>query len=187
VDGDPADLAEARLVAGPAPAGPCPRGGGGKDGAAPRPRDPPLHRPDPSRPLALTASDGASRISNGPHVMPIYEYHCADCRRRVSLLVMRISDPGTPRCPPGGSGQLTRLMSRVAAIRAGDDRPRALARPRQRRGPGPESVGRWMKKVGGELGDEATEDWDEMVEEAVEQEAGGDGPAPEASDTAENL
>ena len=28
--------------------------------------------------------------------MPIYEYHCADCRRRVSLLVMRISDPEAP-------------------------------------------------------------------------------------------
>src|SRR5262249_60027913 len=129
VDGDPADLAEARLVAGPAPAGPCPRGGGGKDGAAPRPRDPPLHRPDPSRPLALTASDGASRISNGPHVMPIYEYHCADCRRRVSLLVMRISDPGVPRCPRGGGGQPTRLLSPVATIRSGGDRLQAPAGP----------------------------------------------------------
>src|SRR5262245_57851047 len=63
----------------------------------------------PSRPsLALTAPDGASRSSNGPHIMPIYEYHCADCRRRVSLLVMRISDPGTARCPRCGGEHLTR-------------------------------------------------------------------------------
>ena len=49
--------------------------------------------------------------------MPIYEYHCADCRRRVSLLVMRISDPEAPRCPRCGGEQLTRLMSRFAILR----------------------------------------------------------------------
>jgi len=122
--------------------------------------------------------------------MPIYEYHCADCRRRVSLLVMRISDPGTPRCPRCGGEHLTRLMSRFATIRSEDDRLESLADPGQLGDldeNDPRSVARWMKKMGGELGDEATEDWDEMVEEAVEQEAGGDGTAPEASDTAEDF
>ena len=28
--------------------------------------------------------------------MPIYEYFCGDCRKRVSLLVRSISNPGTP-------------------------------------------------------------------------------------------
>jgi putative FmdB family regulatory protein len=108
--------------------------------------------------------------------MPIYEYHCADCRRRVSLLVMRISDPGTPRCPRCAGEQLTRLMSRFATIRSEDDRLESLADPGQMGDldeNDPRSVARWMKKMGTEMGEDAGEDWDEMVDEAVEQEEGG--------------
>ena len=115
--------------------------------------------------------------------MPIYEYHCADCRRRVSLLVMRISDPGTPRCPRCGGEQLTRLMSRFATVRSEDDRLESLADPGQMGDldeNDPRSVARWMKKMGSEMGEDASDDWDEMVDEAVEQEEGGS-----ESDTAE--
>jgi putative FmdB family regulatory protein len=109
--------------------------------------------------------------------MPIYEYHCADCRRPVSLLVMRISDPATPHCPRCGGERLTRLLSRFATIRSEDDRLESLADPTQLGDldeNDPRSMARWMKKMGGELGDDAGEDWDAMVDEAVEQEAGGD-------------
>ena len=125
--------------------------------------------------------------------MPIYEYQCADCRRRVSLLVVRISDPGTPRCPRCGGEALTRLMSRFATIRSEDDRLDSLADPGQLGDldeNDPRSVARWMKKMGGELGDDAGEgeNWDEMVEEAVEQEeAGGEGDRTEASDPSDDL
>jgi putative FmdB family regulatory protein len=121
--------------------------------------------------------------------MPIYEYHCADCRRRVSLLVMRISDPEVPRCPRCGGEQLTRLMSRFATLRSEDARLESLADPGQLGDldeSDPRSVARWMKKMGSEMGDDAGEDWDEMVDEAVEQEEAGDGVdaagAPGASD-----
>jgi putative FmdB family regulatory protein len=121
--------------------------------------------------------------------MPIYEYHCADCRRRVSLLVMRISDPEAPRCPRCGGEQLTRLMSRFATLRSEDDRLESLADPGQLGDldeSDPRSVARWMKKMGSEMGDDAGEDWDQMVDEAVEQEeAGGEvdaAGAPGASD-----
>ncbi len=109
--------------------------------------------------------------------MPIYEYQCADCRRRVSLLVMRISDPGTPQCPRCAGERLTRLMSRFATIRSEDDRLESLADPGQLGDldeNDPHSVARWMKKMGGELGEDVGEDWDEMVDEAVEQEGTGD-------------
>lgn len=124
--------------------------------------------------------------------MPIYEYQCADCRRRVSLLVMRISDPGTPRCPRCGGEQLTRLMSRFATLRSEDDRLDSLADPGQLAGldeNDPRSVARWMKKMGGELGEDVGgEDWDEMVDEAVEQEeAGGEADATGAGDASDDL
>ncbi|MBI3458440.1 MAG: zinc ribbon domain-containing protein [Candidatus Rokubacteria bacterium] len=123
--------------------------------------------------------------------MPIYEYHCADCRRRVSLLVMRISDPGTPRCPRCGGERLTRLLSRFATIRSEDDRLESLADPGKLGGldeNDPQSVARWMKKMGGEMGEDVGEDWDEMVDEAVEQEAaGGEGETTGASDAGDDL
>jgi putative FmdB family regulatory protein len=125
--------------------------------------------------------------------MPIYEYQCADCRRRVSLLVMRISDPEPPRCPRCGGGGLPRLMSRFATIRSEDDRLDSLADPGQLGDldeNDPRSVARWMKKMGGELGDDVGEgeNWDEMVEEAVEQEeAGGEGDGAEASGASDDL
>lgn len=109
--------------------------------------------------------------------MPIYEYDCADCRRRVSRLVMRISDPEPPRCPRCGGERLTRLMSRFARLRSEDDRLDSLADPSKLGGldeEDPRSVARFMKKMGSELGDDAGEDWDQMVDEAVEEEESGD-------------
>jgi putative FmdB family regulatory protein len=123
--------------------------------------------------------------------MPIYEYHCANCRRRVSLLVMRISDPGTPRCPRCGGERLTRLLSRFATLRSEDDRLDSLADP-TRLGDldenDPKSVARWMKKMGGELGEDAGDDWGEMVDEAVDQEEAGDeGDRAESSGAGDDL
>ncbi len=116
--------------------------------------------------------------------MPIYEYACEDCRRRVSLLVMRISDPTPPRCPRCGGARLTRLMSRFATLRSDEDRLDSLADPS---GLGdlddedPKSVARWMKKMGSELGEDAGEDWDDAVDEALEEEAGGESEASSES------
>jgi len=50
--------------------------------------------------------------------MPIYEYDCEDCRRRVSLLVLKPSAAEPPRCPRCGGSALTRLMSRFATIKS---------------------------------------------------------------------
>jgi len=124
--------------------------------------------------------------------MPIYEYHCADCRRRVSMLVMRISDPATPHCPRCGGQRLTRLMSRFATIRSENDRLESLADPGQLGDldeNDPRSVARWMKKMGGAMGDDVGEDWNEMVDEVTEQEVGGEaaGDTSEASDAPDSL
>lgn len=110
--------------------------------------------------------------------MPIYEYLCRDCRRRVSLLVRSISHPGRPTCPRCGGHQLERLMSRFARLRSEDDRLDALADPGSFGDldeNDPKSVARWAKKMGKELGEDVGEDFDQMMEEAVEEEAGGPG------------
>ena len=50
--------------------------------------------------------------------MPIYEYRCADCRRRVSVFFRSLGTVTDPTCPQCGGSKLTRLMSRVAVHRS---------------------------------------------------------------------
>ncbi len=124
--------------------------------------------------------------------MPIYEYECHDCRRRVSLLVRSLSTTVPPACPRCGSTALTRLMSRFATVKSEDARLESLA---EGGGLGdldendPASVARFMKKMGKELGDDLGDDFDSAVDEAVSEageDAGGGGDeAPgESLDTA---
>lgn len=108
--------------------------------------------------------------------MPIYEYLCRDCRRRVSLLVRSISNPGQPVCPRCGGSHLERLMSRFARLRSEEDRLDALADPTALGDVDendPQSVARWAKKMGKELGEDLGEDFDQMMDEAMDEEAGG--------------
>src|ERR671934_1617676 len=115
--------------------------------------------------------------------MPIYEYDCPDCRRRVSLL-RSLSATSAPACPRCGSTTLTRLMSRFATVKSEEARLESLA---DSGGMGdldendPASVARFMKKMGQEFGDELGDDFDSAVDEAM-AEAGGEGGAEEAGD-----
>src|SRR5581483_11011874 len=95
--------------------------------------------------------------------MPIYEYRCADCRRRVQILTLRASEKVDAVCDRCGSRKLDRLMSRFALARSEESRLESLADPR--------SVAKWMRRMGKELGDEVGgAEFDEMVDEL---EAGG--------------
>ena len=44
--------------------------------------------------------------------MPIYEYRCADCKKRSSIFVRGFEDPPGLTCPACGGHDLTRLFSR---------------------------------------------------------------------------
>ena len=59
--------------------------------------------------------------------MPIYEYECHGCRRRVSVLVMRPSTAPPPTCPRCGSDALTRVMSRFVTVKSEEARLESLA------------------------------------------------------------
>lgn len=113
--------------------------------------------------------------------MPIYEYECGDCRRRVSLLILNIHNPPPLRCPRCGGKHLTRVLSRFTRIRSEEERLEKLADP-SRLGDvdenDPQSVRRWMKRMGKELGEDA-EDLEPMMEEALSEEREGDAPLDE--------
>jgi putative FmdB family regulatory protein len=107
--------------------------------------------------------------------MPIYEYRCTDCQRKVSVLTLRVSESVDPVCDRCGSRKLTRLMSRFALVRSEESRLDDLSDPSSASGvdeSDPKSMARWMRKMGKELGEDAGEDFDQMVDEL---EAGGDG------------
>jgi putative FmdB family regulatory protein len=109
--------------------------------------------------------------------MPIYEYECHDCRRRVSLLVRSLSSAEPPACPRCGGTALSRLMSRFATVKSEDARLESLAGDSSFGDldeDNPASVARFMKKMGKEFGDELGDDFDSAVDEAM-AETGEDG------------
>jgi putative FmdB family regulatory protein len=52
--------------------------------------------------------------------MPIYEYACTSCQKVFEELILRKSDETAVACPACKGGQVSRVMSRPAATRAGD-------------------------------------------------------------------
>ena len=100
--------------------------------------------------------------------VPLYEYHCTACRKRVTVLTLRVGEEVHPTCDRCGSTALERLMSRFAMPRSEEARLDALSDPSALGGldeNDPKSVGRWMRRMGGELGDElGGEELDQMVD-----------------------
>jgi putative FmdB family regulatory protein len=113
--------------------------------------------------------------------MPIYEYECLDCQKRSSFLIMNLEKeiPGL-RCKKCKGSQLIRVVSRVNVVKSEEARLESLADPSKLGGldeNDPKSVARWMKKMGKEMGEEmGGEDFDRMVDEAMVEAEGGEGP-----------
>ena len=109
--------------------------------------------------------------------MPIYEYDCEGCSRRVSLLILAPSTAPPPRCPRCGSASLTRVMSRFTRVRSEEDRLESVADPSSMGDldeNDPRSVARFMKKMGQEFGDDLGDDFDSSVDEAMAESAAED-------------
>jgi putative FmdB family regulatory protein len=109
--------------------------------------------------------------------VPIYEYECQGCQRRVSLLIRTLSAAEAPRCPRCGSAELSRLMSRFATVKSEDARLDSLSDPSSFGDldeNDPQSVARFVKKMGHEMGEDLGEDLDAAMDEAM-SEGGGPG------------
>lgn len=109
--------------------------------------------------------------------MPIYEYLCRGCKKKVTILTLRVSEAIELRCEHCGGGDLARLMSRFALVRSEDTRLDDLSDPSSLSGldeNDPKGMARWMRKMGKELGEDGGDDFEQMVDE---MEAGDDGGA----------
>ena len=97
--------------------------------------------------------------------MPIYEYRCLDCKKRNVLLILK---PGqtSVACKFCKSDNLDRLMSRFAAPKSEEARMEALADPGKFGDldeNDPKSMAQFMKKMGGEMGEDLGGDFDEAL------------------------
>ena len=114
--------------------------------------------------------------------MPIYEYRCADCRHKTTVITLSVKAAIDPVCQHCGGKDLAKLVSRVAVRRSEESRLESLADPSSLAGldeKDPKSVARWMKKMGREMGEETGEDFNEEVDRAMDEmegkvEPGGD-------------
>ncbi|MBW2163939.1 MAG: zinc ribbon domain-containing protein [Deltaproteobacteria bacterium] len=116
--------------------------------------------------------------------MPIYEYRCEKCGKVFSHLVLN-KDDFSSHCKHCGSNSVTKLISRVNVRLSEETRLEKLADPSMMAGldeNNPKSMAKWMKKMGGLAGDDLGEDFDQMVDEAMEEAAGGPEPGDSGPD-----
>jgi putative FmdB family regulatory protein len=108
--------------------------------------------------------------------MPIYEYCCRRCGRKMSFLILSRSS-ARPVCKFCRSGDLEQLFSRFATPKSEERRMESLADPSTFSGldeNDPGSVARWMKKMGKEMGEDfGGEDMERIAEEAAREAASG--------------
>jgi putative FmdB family regulatory protein len=114
--------------------------------------------------------------------MPIYEYRCRTCGKKVTILTLRISEKADEVCSYCGGRELTRLMSRFAMPRSEEARLDALADPANLGDldeNDPKSMARFMRRMGREMGEEfAGDEFEEMIDEL---ESGGSREEDEGS------
>jgi len=101
--------------------------------------------------------------------MPIYEYRCLHCGRRVSLLfrTYAAASEARPRCPACQSEELRRLVSRVRLMASEESRLENLASPDSLGDVDendPRSIARWMRRMGQETGEDLGPEFDEVVD-----------------------
>ncbi|MDP2948337.1 MAG: zinc ribbon domain-containing protein, partial [Chloroflexota bacterium] len=99
--------------------------------------------------------------------MPIYEYRCNGCRRRVTVFQRTIQAAVAPACPHCGGSELTRLMSRVAVVRSEESHLDSLASDASLADldeSDPRSVARWARRMGRQMGVDLGPEFDEVVE-----------------------
>lgn len=116
--------------------------------------------------------------------MPIYEYYCPDCRRRVSLFFRTIraaQEAAASVCPNCQETRLQRVQSRVAVLRTEDQRMDALANPAMLEGlqeDNPQAMAAMMRQMSESMGEPMAPELNEVVDRLAA------GESPEAIDAA---
>ena len=103
--------------------------------------------------------------------MPLYDYICQDCQKRFDIFLTYAEYGSRPVvCPACGSKSTRRRIPRVRVAKSEDSRmeslsgdfsdPNALAGLEN----DPQAMGRMMRKMGRELGEEMPPEFDDVVD-----------------------
>jgi len=109
--------------------------------------------------------------------MPIYEYRCNNCRRRVEVFVQGFSPPSNPTCPQCGSKNLDRILSKFAVRRSKSDKSvydDILSDSKLTRGlmrNDPRALAEWSRKMSRAADEDITPETEELMDR---MEAGED-------------
>jgi putative FmdB family regulatory protein len=98
--------------------------------------------------------------------MPIYEYRCQDCGRKLSVFWRSRADVKPPTCRRCGSDNMLRLISRVRFARSEESHLEDMADDAMLADldeNDPRSIGRWMRKMSQEMGEDLGPEFDEIV------------------------
>mgnify|MGYP001067809899 CR=1 FL=1 len=99
--------------------------------------------------------------------MPNYEYRCLTCRRRFDIFLKYDEYGKKPVvCPWCGSSDVQRKIGRVRIARSDESRLESLADPTMLDGidEDPRALGRMMRKMGKEMGEELPPEFNEVVD-----------------------
>ncbi len=103
--------------------------------------------------------------------MPIYEYHCSGCNRRVAIFFRSISEARStsPVCPKCGSQVLERRMSRFRHIRgrsvgASDDLPFDESDLASLENEDPRAMARLFRRMSDETGEALEPEMEEVID-----------------------
>ena len=98
--------------------------------------------------------------------MPNYEYRCLDCHRRFEIH-LSFSEYGQKKveCPHCHSINVQRKIGRIRMARSDESRMETLADPSNLAGldEDPKSLGRMMRQMSSEVGEEMGPEFDEVV------------------------
>jgi len=98
--------------------------------------------------------------------MPIYDYRCLECKKRFDIF-MTYAEYGTKTvvCKFCNSTNVTRRIGRIRIAKSEESRLENFSDPSSLEGleDDPVALGKMMRKMSGELGEEMPEEFDEVV------------------------
>jgi putative FmdB family regulatory protein len=99
--------------------------------------------------------------------MPLYDYICLDCHKRFEIYLSYSEYGSRPvTCSHCQSANVRRRLPRVRVAKSEESRLESLADPSALEGleDDPKALGRMMRKMGSELGEEMPPEFDEVVD-----------------------
>ena len=104
--------------------------------------------------------------------MPIYEFICENCRKRMAFLIRDTSAPSAPECSSCGNANLSRVISGFAYHKSlktvWEESGEPTMHPSDDYYRDPRNIGRWVEKKFQNMGQEIPSQIQEKIQAARE-------------------